>query len=385
MDLPVELAGAIARHSNQRTLQALCLVSHTWYDTATRELYAMVDLTRASSESNITTKFLWMVVSQPILGSYVQSLDIYNWGPPIWNVVDHSAVSLFTLALRAMPNLQHLGARTIYHVIEADQTCEDAFSCLARLESFYSGHCGTFDMGRVLKRLPPLRRFAWDCSPSVSYVAELEALIMRSQDKLEGLAVEGFDINRILHNRSVSFPRLQMLAVGEEIDFADLNRSAFASVTGISACSFRSMQSLGQRNFLPKLSFIRTGTWYGNAIFGLMPLSGFPRTSPKRVLQHVSVDAMDIRDPEQGQAFPEMEIFNHAEVKSLAIELYGVEEVKFALRALAKVGVTTDLNILAFHIKPPEHTIHEVGTLFGSDFLYWTILELTWRLSWSFR
>ena len=363
MYLPVELAGAVAHHSNQSVLRTLSLVSHKWYGAATRELYATVNLS-ARPESNKTTKFLWTIVAQPILGSYVQSLDIYTWEYSSWNGA-HTVASLFTPALRAMPNLQHLGAKLIYNALKADDTCEEVLSSLAKLQSFRSGHCadGTFDMNRILRILPPLQHLGWDQLSGPS--ADLEALIVRSRDKLEGLAVNGFDIGQLFRNWTVRYPRLQVLVVGWGIDLANLNGPAFTSLAYITAWSFESVQLLGQVDFLPRLRFMRTSMSFDDDVFGRPPVTSLPRIVSKRVLQHLSVDSICIGGQGQGHRFHELDIFNHVEVRSLAIQdqwVNDAEDSGYALRALAQIGATADLRMLVLHMKRQGKTVDRVRT-----------------------
>ena len=357
MVLPVELFGIIARYSERPAVCSLCLTSRLWHEAAARELYFCVDLM-----AEVKIGFVWAVLSQPSLGSYVQSLDVKTLTlPSVMNGPD-----LFIQALRMMPNLRHLGVKVVPVV---DSTCEKALSSLTKIESFRAVSCTTVSMNCILSVLPPLRCFAWGEAGQHAR-EEPPVALLRSRDRMEYLDIHVFDFARFVRDSTVSFPRLQALSTTEGLDLAGLQGPGFASLAWIGARSFDSLSVLGQSYFLPRLRFMHAGISAQSCIFVPERASPEPRASPRRVLQHLAIEVSSIGGQSQVQQIlsPEITIFENAEVRGLAMSMPFGSDFRLALCALKEIGATANLRMLSLKIAslPPDYTAPGVSAPIGA-------------------
>ena len=366
MHLPVELFFFIARYSHRRTLRSLCLVSRFWHEAAVRELYTRVDLVTGAGyqQEVIALGFVCTMLSNPILGSYVQSLDIHTWtihsrfGRP-------GSDSLFAPVLRAMPNLRHISVQT---VSGTDSACEKILFSLTRIESFHAKSCDTAHMNRILDGLPPLRRFVWgDASPDPR--GELPPALLRSRNVLEYLDIKSFDFVQSIRSSTVRFPRLQALSTTKRLNLADLQGLGFNSLACIRAHSFDSLSLLEQPSFLPQLRFMHAGVSIDSDVFAVPSSSLQPDALPRRVLQHLAINfpGFDSLVETPHDLSAAILIFENAEVKSLAMQVGFSSDYDPVLRALTTHGTTMNLRMLSLKIPcaPPIYHTSKVSALVG--------------------
>lgn len=363
MELPVELFGVIARHSQRQNLCSLCLVSRFWHAVAIRELYACVDMVDVrEQQAVITFGFLWAVLSKHNVGSYVQSLDIDTWTLTSWSDSPNSK-PLFAHALRTMLNLRHIG---VNRVLSADPACEKALFSLERIDSFHAGSCAPGDMDRILSGLPPLRRFAWGDAGQYTRV-EPPPSLLRSSDTLEYLNIHLFDFRSFIRGNPLRFPRLQVLLTAERLDLANLRGPNFASLTYISAHSFDSPLILGQPDFLPRLRFMQAGHLPDSGVFILAPsqLEAYTFKSPKRILRHLTVNvSSEGNQIEASQLLSDaIAIFENVEMTSLAMDMGFFVNCDPALRALKELRAAINLRVLSLRILsyPPRYETYAVS------------------------
>ena len=276
--LPAELQILVAAQAPTGVQWALCLVSRRWHAMTLPALYSIIEVDRHPLPNTAAEMFVRSVIAKPALGAHVLSLNIY-FDPPQATALGLSVAKLLAPALHCMPNLRHLGARTLQFALTADPySCKAAVKSLTNLQSFESAspESGADSaISRTIAVLPPLRRVTWD--QLVGDVdPEVYALVLRSRHILEHLDITKLDANVLLDMHDVQcrakgvqaqcntvFPCLRSMNVGKA-HLESLGDQLFPKLEWLGVGNLRNCHFIGQTdNILPSLNVlcVRGAPW----------------------------------------------------------------------------------------------------------------------------
>jgi len=303
--LPVELQILVAAHAPTSVQWALCLASRHWHAMTLPALYSIIEVDRHPLPNTAGDMFFRSVIAKPALGAHVLSLNIY-FDRPEATALSLSAAKLLAPALSCMPNLRHLGARTLRYALTADPySCEAAVKCLTNLQSFESASPESWAddvMSRTIAVIPPLRRVTWDQLDG-DVDPEVYALVLRSRHILEHLDITKFDVKVLLDmhdaqyraksvraQHNTVFPCLRSIKVGKA-HLELLDDQSFPKLEWLGVANLRGCHFLGHTdNIIPSLNVlcIRGAPW-SNAEFApsMAVRRRYMRHVALRVLHHI--------------------------------------------------------------------------------------------------